>query len=43
LDEIETNGDLERVTLEAIAALDTCNEDKTKIREWQEAEVDENV
>jgi hypothetical protein len=42
VDDLETSGDLERLALEALSALDTCNEDKEKIRAWQE-EVDDSV
>lgn len=37
LDTLETTGDLERVALEAITYLEACDQDKTRIREWQEA------
>lgn len=43
LDDLETTGDLEGVVIEALSALDVCSEDKKKIREWQEAEIDESV
>jgi hypothetical protein len=43
MDDLETTGDLERVALEALSSLDTCNQDKKDIKEWQEAEVDDNV
>lgn len=43
MDDLETTGDLEAVALSAVSALDDCNEDKRKIREWQEAEVGESV
>ena len=35
LDKIETTGDLERVAIESVASLASCNVDKAKIREWQ--------
>ena len=39
MDPLETNGDIERALGEAILALDLCNEDKKKIKEWQEQEL----
>ena len=38
LDPLETTRDLERVAGEAIASLASCNQDKERIRLWQEAE-----
>lgn len=35
LDSLDTNGDLERVAVEAIVALTFCNKDKERIKEWQ--------
>lgn len=35
LDAVETTGDLERVAVDAVASLASCNVDKAKIREWQ--------
>lgn len=32
---VETTGDLERVAIDAVASLASCNVDKAKIREWQ--------
>lgn len=39
LADLETNEDLERILGEALVSLDTCSEDKRKIREWQEESV----
>ena len=41
MDSLETNGDLEARALEALSALDLCNEDKKKIKEWQEGELND--
>ena len=38
LDAIKTTGDLERVAVEALGSLSLCNQDKVRIREWQEAD-----
>lgn len=37
LDPLETTQDLERVAGEAVAGLAACDEDKTRLREWKEA------
>jgi len=34
LDSIETTGDVESVAIEALASLETCNQDKERIRAW---------
>lgn len=39
LDRLVTTGDLEGIAIEALSALDTCSEDKKKIREWQAKEL----
>lgn len=39
LDSIETTGDIEGVAIEALASLETCNQDKERIRAWQEVEL----
>ena len=36
LDSLDTTGDIEDVAIEALASLATCNEDKERIRDWQE-------
>ena len=36
LDYLETTGDIESVAIKALASLTACNEDKEKIRAWQE-------
>ena len=38
LDSLKTNGDLETRLGEALISLETCNKDKARIKEWQEAE-----
>jgi hypothetical protein len=35
---VKTTGDLERTAVKAIASLSLCNQDKVRIREWQEAD-----
>ena len=39
LDRIATTGDVEAIAIEALAALNTCSEDKERIREWIEADL----
>ena len=36
LDSVRTNGDIESVAIEAVAALEVCNQDKVDIKEWTE-------
>ena len=36
LDRIATTGDIEAIAIEALAALNTCSEDKDRIRDWTE-------
>jgi len=38
LDEVKTTGDLEGVAIQALTSLSLCNQDKVRIREWQEAD-----
>ena len=36
LDSVKTNGDLEQALGEAIVAIETCNDDKVRIKEWMD-------
>lgn len=35
---IETSGDIEGIAIEALVALNLCNQDKAGIRAWQESD-----